>query len=241
MSLKNIPPKKRQTLLLAGLGVAGAVAILVQFALIPALAGLKSKKEASAHQRTRIQQAETHLKRETQDREQNAAAIRKLRDLLVTVPPETNSNLWVTEQVYRIARISGFTVDSLQETSVPPPAWLQVPKAKPAASDPGKDPSEQEDNAESPESGAAKPPPRSSRYRFGPYRAQGTGVCDYETLKRFFEKLEEEFPLLAVQSLTITVGSEPDRQTVGFTLEWPTYQGIPDGRPPSGVPVDAKP
>jgi hypothetical protein len=230
MRWKGTSPKKKQTLLLTGLGIAGIVALVVQFVVIPAGSELGYQREEARLRNGRIRQAENELKSEAKDRAKNQEMARTLQVLLDTLPPDTNPNLWVTERVYQIARHTGFSMDSLQEVATALPSWLQVPKGKIEA--------DVETDGVGPEGGAPQPAapkaaPKTPRFRFGPYRAQATGTSDYETLKQFFEELEKAFPLMAVQNLTVTVGTGPDRQAVGFTIEWPRDTGPQQERPPA--------
>lgn len=233
------PKKKRQTLLLVGLGCAGLVAIVVQFVVIPAGSELGYQKQESRIRGDRIRQAESELKSESKDRAGHEKMAGTLQALLDTLPPDINPNLWVTEHVYRIARQSGFSLDSLQEIATSTPNWLQAPKE--GASEAGRETEEIAQKENAPRSPAPKAAPKVARFRFGPYRAQATGTAEYETLKIFFEELEKAFPLMAVQNLTITVGTVPDRQAIAFTLEWPRDTGPGQDRPSAAVVENGKP
>lgn len=227
MRWKSTAPKKKQTLLLIGLGATGILALVVQFLVIPAGSELNYQRAEARLRNERIRKAENELKSETQDREKHQEVSKSLRALLDTSPPDLNPNLWVTERVYQIARYTGFAMDSLQELATSTPAWLQAPRGK-AATDSGLEGGAPE---EAPDRPVVKSAPKAPKFRFGPYRAQATGTSDYETLKQFFEELEKAFPLVAVQNLTITLGATPDRQTVGFTIEWPRDTGPQQDRP----------
>ena len=48
-----------------------------------------------------------------------------------------------------------------------------------------------------------------------------SAVGSYQAAVSFLLRLEKEFPLVALEALTITAQANPDRQHVEFILEWP--------------------
>ena len=241
MKWTSMSKKKQQALLIWGLAVTGGVALLIQFALIPALIVRRETLAKASSLRAEIRQTEADLKGETASRANHVESVSHLRQYLQTIPPRSNPFLWVTEQLYRMARSSEFSIDSLQEETVSTPSWIQIQKVKAAAAP--QDSGMSEENVGEANSDSAVPDQVSNgqNRRFGPYRAQITGTADYEGLKRFLRTLEAEHPLAAIHSLDVTVGSNPDRQSICMTIEWPRYLGPDDAQPLGmGAPRKAK-
>lgn len=58
----------------------------------------------------------------------------------------------------------------------------------------------------------------------GPIRIVAQG--SYQAAVSFLLRVEKEFPLVILQALAITVQSDPDRQRIEMTLEWPVKGAV---------------
>ncbi|MDZ4199987.1 MAG: hypothetical protein U1E27_11980, partial [Kiritimatiellia bacterium] len=82
MNWKEMSPKKRQNVLLIGVGGITVLVLIVQFVLFPVLDSIQSTQKKAADLRSRIENNEPLLQREPQTRQNHADAVRAWQSLM---------------------------------------------------------------------------------------------------------------------------------------------------------------
>ena len=196
IKLSGLPQFKNQRLLMLVLAGISVVALFVFVSLMP----LRSKK-------IRLYNTFKELESKNQNAERLIVQEKDIRDKAQTIedqislinnqylPPEDNTLLWVTEQIYNYARNAGVEVELITEIKIPTPPW----KAKKRTANQSKE-----------------------QRLFSPYAIEVITECNYEQVLKMVKAMEAENPYVSLSTLSINAQvRNPDYHKVRMVLQWP--------------------
>lgn len=200
LPLPEDPAERKKILVLIGIFGMGFLYLLVQFALLPYFAAIRSNKERLVELEELIWKAERDIQQASPNRQRNQDNIERILDISETkrhiLRPSLGNYLLVAESIlHNTAEQTSITIEGIREVPSSPPARAT-----------GK--------------AAAQAPV------LWPYTVNLTFQAGLHDVTRFVHILQNQNPYLAITSMVIQGGGarNPGQHSINMMIQWPIWR-----------------
>lgn len=200
LNFSKLTKEQKQVVFLVGMVGCGALYAMVNFGILPMIAGWKESRAKLGELTTKLAEADRLVGSSHEMREELSRLEKELKESVAQfVPDGENTLAWVTRRVYQKGRDLGLDIEAV----TPSTSGLQLANLDRTSN-------------------------KLDRF-FDFYSVRVTTSCSYVEALQFVDALEQENPYLVVSGLVVsTVNGSPERHSVQVDLQWPIWAG-PEG------------